>query len=370
MDLRKYIKTEEDLQKAIQFILNGTLFYQPFIIHDNIIVGEARNFIKQYSDVNSIYDYNLYSKGFPELENINGIKRNIISEEEKDFFIKINDEYDYLYDFCINEIIKELDEPLENLSFGEIGSNTGIALLKLCEKGAKECYGYDWTNYEKLYKWYKEILNINISFRQCGWDNLYHRILIKDEYSVKIEKIENFLKKIIRRSKINSPESYYSFEQLLWRRDKHLKTYDIPQVDVMLNTVFTNHQFDPLQFISYCCDRSKKAVFFWALIDIYNPNEYSLFFPESSPHEKIISSENRDFPLNYNNNVRFTEKLFRNTLSQCGFGEVKKIIPEVSEDFYRWGIGKWGDKEIEGSWRLFIGKRTSDKKSAFFKNKI
>ena len=137
MDLRKYINNESDLNKAIKFIKNGTLFYQPFIIHDNIIIGEARNFIKQYSDVKSIYDYNLYSKNFPELETVNGVKRNLISENEKDFFIKINNEYDFLYEFCVNEIIKELNEPIENLSFAEIGSNTGITLLKLCEKGAK-----------------------------------------------------------------------------------------------------------------------------------------------------------------------------------------------------------------------------------------
>ena len=62
---------------------------------------------------------------------------NLISENEKDFFIKINNEYDFLYEFCINEIIKEINEPIENLSFAEIGSNTGITLLKLCEKGAK-----------------------------------------------------------------------------------------------------------------------------------------------------------------------------------------------------------------------------------------
>ena len=106
MDLRKYINNESDLNKAIKFIKNGTLFYQPFIIHDNIIIGEARNFIKQYSDVRSIYDYNLYSKNFPELETVNGVKRNLISENEKDFFIKINNEYDFLYEFCVNEIIK------------------------------------------------------------------------------------------------------------------------------------------------------------------------------------------------------------------------------------------------------------------------
>ena len=37
---------------------------------------------------------------------------------------------------------------LENLSFAEIGSNTGITLLKTIRKRVlKECYGYaDWTD--------------------------------------------------------------------------------------------------------------------------------------------------------------------------------------------------------------------------------
>tara|TARA_A100001388_G_C28742794_1_gene487793 strand:- start:486 stop:1592 length:1107 start_codon:yes stop_codon:yes gene_type:complete len=368
MDLRKYINNESDLNKAIKFIKNGTLFYQPFIIHDNIIIGEARNFIKQYSDVKSIYDYNLYSKNFPELETVNGVKRNLISENEKDFFIKINNEYDFLYEFCVNEIIKELNEPIENLSFAEIGSNTGITLLKLCEKGAKECYGYDWTDYSQLYAWYKNLMNININFRQCGWDNLYHRMLVRNDHSINLEKIENFFRKILK--KPIHDQSNYSFEKLLWKREKHLKSFDVPEVDVMLNTVFTNHQFDPMQFIAYCCDRSKKAVFFWSLVDIYNPDHHTLFFPGSSPHEEIIISEDRDFPLNVNNNVRMTEKLFKHTLSQCGFANIKKITPEVSQDFYDWGIGKRSYTEIEGSWRLYIATRTSDKKSAFYKNKI
>ena len=367
MDLRKYIKTDSDLQEAIKFITDGTLFYQPFIIHDNIVVGEARNFIKQYSDVNSIYDYNLYAKGFPELEKINGIKRNLITDEEKDFFIKINKEYDYLYDYFIDEIIKEVNEPVENLTFAEIGSNTGIALLKLCEKGAKECYAYDWTNYKPLYNWYRKTLGANINFLQCGWDNLYHRILVSNNVAVTLQSIEIFSRKILKKEKPHQSH-YYDFARIFSKRDKHLKTYDIPEVDVMLNTVFTNHQFDPMQFIAYCCDRSRKAVFFWLLLDKTNSDDHTLWFPESSPHENIITSENKKFPLNYNNNVRISEKLLKNTLEQCGFENIKKIVPDVSEDFYNWGIGKSNNAKTEKSWALIIGTRTNDKKSAFYKN--
>lgn len=220
-------------------------------------------------------------------------------------------------------------------------------------------------------------MNANIHFRQCGWDNLYHRVLIKNEKTINIQKrkenieqYKSFFENIFRKEKIIKQKSDYSFENIYFRRDKHLETYDIPQVDVMLNTVFTNHQFDPMQFISYCCDRSKKMVFFWALID-GSSDTCILRFPESSPHEEIISTEGRDFPLNYNNDIRLSEKLFYNILSHCGFGEVKKIIPEVSEDFYNgFMIGKHGNKTEERNWRLYIGKRTSEKRSAFYKNKI
>jgi hypothetical protein len=29
----------------------------------------------------------------------------------------------------------------------------------------------------------------------------------------------------------------------------------------MMNTIFTNHQCDPLQFLAYICDRAKVGVF-------------------------------------------------------------------------------------------------------------
>ena len=70
-----------------------------------------------------------------------------------------------------------------------------------------------------------------------------------------------------------------------YEKEKHLKSYDVPEVDVMLNTVFTNHQFDPMQFIAYCCDRSKKAVFFWSLMDIYIPRPSHSYF--SQDHHRM-----------------------------------------------------------------------------------
>ena len=39
-------------------------------------------------------------------------------------------------------------------------------------------------------------MNININFRQCGWDNLYHKTLVRNSHSINLEKIENFFRKI------------------------------------------------------------------------------------------------------------------------------------------------------------------------------
>ena len=46
----------------------------------------------------------------------------------------------------------------------------------------------------------KNLMNININFRQCGWDNLYHRMLVRNDHSINLEKIENFLEKILKKT--------------------------------------------------------------------------------------------------------------------------------------------------------------------------
>jgi len=367
MDLRKNIKNIEDLKKAIHFIKNGTVFYQPFIFDDNLVVGEGRNFVNKYEGVVNHFDKNLYhnlsgdywgvnAKDLPDLSKVmlhgNDIDRIVITEEEKDFFIKINNEYDGLYDFFIDKILEDLQESPETLTFAEIGCNTGVALLKLAEMNAKKVYGYDWSDYNQLFDWFNKILDTktNVNFQRGYWDNIRHNFCIYDEDNDK-----NFLNKNSHLLRKNRDK----FELAMAMRENIL-TYDIPEVDVMINTIYTNHQYDPMQFIAQCCDKAKKAVFFWMLIEPTSGDEYFIRYPAVSPHENVIRTADFPFPLNYRNGVVMSVPLFRSVLQTCGFSDLKRFqIPVMSPEFEAWGAGE------NGCWAMFYAKRTEDIKSGF-----
>ena len=369
MDLRKNIKNIDDLKKAIHFIKNGTLFYQPFTFDDNLVVGEGRNFVKKYDGAVSLHDKNLYhnlcsdrwginKNDLPDLSKVmfngNEIDRITITEDEKDFFIKINNEYDGLYDFFIDKILEDLQEPPESLTFAEIGCNTGVTLLKLAEMNAKKVYGYDWSDYNELFDWFNKILdtNTNVNFQRGYWDNLRHNFCIYDEDK---SNDKDFLKKnshLIRKNRDK-------FELAMAMRE-NIITYDIPEVDVMINTIYTNHQYDPMQFIAQCCDKAKKAVFFWMLIHPSSGDKHVIKYPDALPHENFFHQHDLPFPLNYRNDVRMSVPLIRSVLQACGFSDFKCFQhPNISPEFESWGVGENGD------WKMFYAKRTDDIKSGF-----
>lgn len=331
MDLRDKINSPKRLEQAVKFVRDGTLFYQPFILHDDLHVGEGRNFCKKYKDVEGVYDYNVYSKNFRVASPV----RRLVEEADKDYFIQCNRQYDGFYDFYIDKMLESLGEPVSELSFAEIGCNTGISLLKLAEKGAKSCAGYDWSNYDRLFEWYTDLFGIDIEFTQCVWDNLHHRLIAEPKNM---------------KSLMNAAAS--KIRPLLPNNTK--MEIDAPEVDVMINTIYTNHQFDPLQFIAYCCDRSRKGVFFWTLISGHPTPviEYS----GEAPHPEVISDTDLRFPLNYNNGTSVSEPLLRATLNRCGFSDIEEWQTEIPPEWEYW----------LGGFRMFFAKRTSDTKSAFW----
>jgi hypothetical protein len=206
MDLRPYIKNKTQVENGISLIKSKHLCYQPFIISDEIEVGEGQNFCDHYKDVTSVFDLNVYAKDI----DLDGRK----TAPDKDYFRACNAEYRYLYDF-ITESLQPLIPALNTLEFAEIGCNTGLNLFNMAHAGAKSCVGYDWNQMQPVFSWLNDVLGTNVKFQQGVWDNLQHKF----------------------------------------------SNMDIPEVDIMMNTIFTNHQCDPLQFLAYICDRAKVGVF-------------------------------------------------------------------------------------------------------------
>jgi hypothetical protein len=302
MDLRPYIKNKAQLEQGIALIRKNDLFYQPFILADDVEVGEGQNFADRYANVNNVFDLNVYAPN----ANVGERKQ----APDLTYFRKCNAEYRALYTHVLDIICKQFDNNISKLTFGEIGCNTGLNLFNLAVRGAKGCAGYDWNNMSDVFSWLNRVLGTKVTFRQGTYDNLYHRF----------------------------------------------NALDIPEVDVMLNTVFTNHQCDPLQFISYICDRARKGVFLWALTE--KDDKCAVHYPAEPPHE--ILDTQRKFPLYFNNDVRLSEKLLLLTLKRLGFGEVQvldRFVPGPKWDYFQQGFN------------MYYAKRTSAVKSAYWGSK-
>ncbi len=300
MDLRPYIKNTRQFNQAIELIKANTLCYQPFILHDDLEVGEGQNLVDRYINVESVFDLNVYARDI----DLGG--RKLVTD--KDYFRKCNAEYRELYDFIKNTIYDFNNKDLSDLSFAEIGCNSGLNLFNLAKMGAKHCVGYDWNNMGPTFNWLNEILGTNVEFVQGTWDNLLHNFTTKD----------------------------------------------IPEVDIMINTVFTNHQCDPLQFLAYICDRAKKGVFLMVLMD---GSEEGAVLSYSAERNDILENDSK-FPLNFNNCVAISKNLLECSLKKLGFGEITEAYPSVSN--LKWSFFTRG-------FRTFYATRTADVKSAYWK---
>jgi hypothetical protein len=300
VDLRRYIKTRDQLNEGIELARNSLLLYQPFILADDVEVGEGQNLQDRYQNAKSIFDFNVYAPNYD--LNRGAAPKDLLH------FRRCNEEYRQLYTHIVNEICDHVDGPITNYTVAEIGCNTGLNLFNLALRGAKSCRGYDWNDMTPVFRWLNELLGTDVEFAQGVYDNLHHRF----EGDVEVE-----------------------------------------EVDIMVNTVFTNHQCDPLQFLCYLCDRTRHAVFLWALIHTDHPDA-CIIYPTTPPHE--ILSNDRAFPLNLNNGILMSERLLDLSFRCLGF-EVQKL-PEYCPS------EQW--KEFTTGFRMFYAKRTRDVKSAYW----
>ena len=298
MDLRPYIKTREQLDRGINLIKNKMLSYQPFILADDIEVGEGMNLHDGYREDHFLFDLNAYAKGM----DIGQGKQ----PPDPARFRQCNQEYRQMYEYVCESIVKNVGASIENLSFCELGCNTGLTLFYLALRGAHSCHGIDKNDTHAVFAWLNDILGTNVSFSKASYSNLYHE-----------------------------------FEGI-----------DLEPVDVMINTVFTNHQCDPLQFLCYMCDRAKTGVFLWVLLS--GLADCAIGFP---PAQLTPLKTGGAFPLYFNNGVQLSESLLRVALARLGFEDVRLIDKFVPSE-------KWD--RFQSGFRMFYARRTQPWKSAYW----
>ena len=301
MDLRPFIKTQQQLDRGLALIRSGHLFYQPFILADDVEAGEGQNLHDEYKDALSLHDMNVYAPNYAV-----GDRR---QPPDLDWFRKCNAEYRRIYEHIADEICRLSGQHIGELTVAEIGCNTGLTLFNLAMRGAKACYGYDWNDMAPVFGWLNGLLGTQVHFQQGNYSNLSHRF----------------------------------------------NEFDVGEADIMVNTVFTNHQCDPLQFLCYLCDRARKGLFLWALVDP-GIDEPCILYPAPPDHHRIMPND-RPFPLYFYNGVALSEPLLRLALERLGFGEVTHL-PKLPL------AGGW-DRFQEG-FRMYYAKRTSEVRSAYW----
>jgi hypothetical protein len=301
MDLRPYIKTPQQVARGIDLIRSNLLFYQPFIIADDLEVGEGQNFSDNYKDVKSVFDMNVYAPS------ANVGKRR--QPQDLAYFRRCNAQYRALYDHVRDQIIAQLGNDISDTSFTEIGCNTGLNLFNLAVAGAKSCHGYDWSDMSPVFSWLNDVLGTDVRFTQGIYDNLRHR----------------------------------------------MRDMDIPETDVMINTIYLNHQCDPLQFLCYMCDRARKGVFLWTLINS-DKEGCSIQYPPAPPHE--ILNDGKSFPLYFYNGVALSRPLLELSLKRLGFEDITALPPFIA--------GRDWKNGFQQGFQMFYAKRTKDIRSAFW----
>jgi SAM-dependent methyltransferase len=198
------------------------------------------------------------------------------------FFRDCNRRYRLCYERIADALVERLGDDISGLSFLEIGCNSGLNLFNLARRGAGSCLGVDWGHYRAAFAWLNEALGTKVRFRRGDYDNLRHRV----------------------------PD----------RR--------IDDADVIVNTVFLNHQCDPLQFLCFIADRARRALFLWVLLD-ERGDEMTLTFGNVGGLHDI--GGHRPFPLSFQNDIKISRALLIETLRRLGFGKIEEIA-QPTED--------------------------------------
>ncbi len=303
MDLRYKDLSAKDIEQIHQFITRGKLAYQPFIFTDTLEVGEG---LKFYEGENSSGGGNVYWEGVdpktwvdpdPRAEN------SLVTDLER--FRTCNQELREIYEHFLDTLVEQLGGNISDLTFAEIGCNTGYFLHGLALRGAKKCIGYDFTDNSDVFAWFNQVLGINSEFYFAEWDSLSHS----------------------------------------------LKYAELAEVDVILSIAVTCHLADPIHHLAYLCDHAKQAVFVWSPITANNNDRLAITFDPPGKYPNAL-----DWPLSFDNDVRLSIPLLRMCLEQAGFDKIFEVMcPEgMSPNWKRWCSSQRG----------YIAFRTSPTKTA------
>jgi hypothetical protein len=266
LDLRKFIKDKTHVETARQLAIRGLLNYQPWIFSDDFETGVGLEWSEgQFSGLVYYPDIDRsLLEGSPEL------RRLIIDPARYKEFHEANVKLRQLYDGIVDAICKKVGD-VRQLSFLDVGCNTGYLPQSFALLGAREAAGCDREGYfAETFDLLNAVLGTKARF-------------------------------------------YKSFYNPLSREIEGIREHD-----VVLSMAVLCHLSDPLTHIKCLGNIAGKALFVWTLV---NEDEgYSIRFGEPQGHYKQDS-----FPLCFDNEITISEKLLQRSLELLGFRHVFEI---------------------------------------------
>ncbi|HEY3967477.1 MAG TPA: class I SAM-dependent methyltransferase [Planctomycetaceae bacterium] len=303
MELRHVKWLPSDLALVKNAIVERRLLYQPFRFTDELEVGEGQNF------------YDLYAS--PKRSNFiwNEVPSDLASlqADDPDHFRSCNSGYRALYDGFLDFIAAKYAGDLSQLSFAEIGCNTGYFMHGASLRGAHAAYGFDFTPNYDFTALLNKRLGTNVTFEFGEWNSLHHR----------------------------------------------LDHAEMPEVDVVMTMAVLCHMADPMYHLAYLCDHARDSILVWTPTnDFVEKNcpmphwksDLVLSFGAPRRHPNALN-----WPVGFDFNMRFSVPLLKLCLEEAGFSNIVDIPCPVSE-------GRWAS--LYSGFRAVFAKRTSGKKSA------
>lgn len=303
MDLRAIKWQAGDLDLLGAAIVERRLLYQPFVFTDGLEVGEGQNFHDLYvpeKKSNVVWD---------------GAPANIgdLLAADPEYFRSCNSGYRTLYDGFLDFVAQRYGGDIPQLSFAEVGCNTGYFLHGACLRGARSAYGFDFTPNYDFTALLNRRLGTNVQFEFAEWNSLRHQ----------------------------------------------LDHAQLPEVDVVMSMAVLCHVADPLYHLAYLCDHARDAVLIWTPTNDFQEDHCAM------PHWKsdlVLSygaprrhPNSLSWPVGFDFNMRFSLPLLKLCLAEAGFSEIVEVpCPAPGE---RWQM-------LYANFRALFAKRTSNKKSA------
>lgn len=264
MDLRANNPNDAQLAKAKELVKIGMMGYQPFIFSDQFETGVGYEFHHGAEGAGFVYDQNLESELFEGV-----LKRNLISHNILLDFRAANSRLRITYESFLN-LVEEKVGNFSDLTFAEVGCNTGYFPIGASLRGSPSAIGYDATNYEESLSLLSEITGSNARFQQS-------------EYNPRTQELPN-----------------------------------MEMADIVFSVAVLVHLSDPLQHLALLGRMAKKAILVWTLAtDDDEDGAHILNFISQKYSD-------REFPETWDV-VAIAPGLLRRSFELMGFTEIYRI---------------------------------------------